>query len=430
MWRRVIPSALAFTVAACAASGNASDEGAASDAATDGASGEADARGLDASAPDAPAALDTGTSDVALDGDDPLDPDAACATATAEAVETLRPVDIVWMVDNSASMRPAVDAVQAGLADFAALVAQKSLDYKVILLSLRGTTPRQVAGSTRYPVCIPEPLAGDAACGNSARFFHVDMDIKSTQPLEQLLGTLGQTLGYTPGTDRGGEPWRGELRAAATKTIVVVTDDDSRLPADTFEHFKGGKNPNNSSLVLPPGLLDASWGGLFDGYVMSAIYGYGSDTDPSVKCTYPDQSQPPKSGATYTALVQRTSGVRAAICDSASSATWTSFFDRVATAVADTSKIDCTLGIPATDAGTIDPKRVNVVLESGGQRTLLPQVSGASACASNTGWYYDDPSAPTKVTLCPAACDAANGVVGATKGGKVELLFGCASVVR
>ena len=75
-----------------------------------------------------------------------------------------------------------------------------------------------------------------------------------TQPLEQLLGTLAQTEGYRVGQERGGESWRAFLRPTASKTFVVVTDDESRMPADEFERFAGGVNPRSRSFTLPPGV--------------------------------------------------------------------------------------------------------------------------------------------------------------------------------
>jgi hypothetical protein len=355
--------------------------------------------------------------------------DAACATAAAEAQTVTLPVDIIWMVDNSASMAPAVAQVRAGLNDFAQAIAAKSLDYKVIMLSLRDpATTITVAGGTRYPVCIPPPLAGDANCGNGPRFFQSGIDIKSTQPLEQILGTLGQTTGYTPGTDRGGEPWSQELRPSATKTIVVVTDDESRLSATDFETFAGGPNPNNASLVLPPGVLDPSRQGSFANYVFAAIYGWGSATSPSTKCAYPDGSAPPNSGPTYTTLVQKTSGPRAKICDGAPA--WAPFFDAVAQAVVQRSKLACDLAIPTPTGAALDPKKVNVEIDANGVSTTVPKVTDASACGTSVAWYYDDDIAPTKVVLCPAACDAANAQVGAGSTGKIQVLFGCATILK
>jgi hypothetical protein len=332
------------------------------------------------------------------------------------------------MVDNSVSMKPAVDEVTAGLNAFAQLIAAKNLDYKVIMLSLRSkTNPVIISGSQRYAVCIPPPLAGDANCGNGPRFFQSSIDIKSTQPLEQFLGTLGQTNGYTPGTERGGDPWQQELRAGASRTIVVVTDDNARLSANDFEHFAGGKNPFNS-LTLPAGILEPFWNGLFTDYVFSGIYGWGSDSDPSVKCTYPGGTQPPASGTTYTELVQKTGGVRAQLC--AGSAAWGPFFDAVAQAVVTGSKLSCELALPIPSQGTLDPSKVNVRVVTPTGTTTLFKVAGAAACDASGGWYYDDEVNPTKVLLCPSSCQAAQDAGSASGQVQIEVLFGCATIVK
>ena len=360
----------------------------------------------------------------------PLDPDAACASTAVTAKAEALPVDIIWVVDNSASMAPAVAQVKTGLNDFAAKIAAKSLDYKVIMLAIRNkTSPITVSGGTRYPVCIPPPLAGDDNCGNGPRFFHTSVDIKSTQPLEQILGTLGQTAGYKVGEARGGDlTWADQLRKTATKTFVIVSDDNSRLSADDFEHFKGGTNPFNSNM-LPPGILDPSWKpitGGFDGYLFSGLYGWGSTTDPSVVCKYSDGTAPPSSGSTYTTLVTKTGGVRAKICDGASA--WGPFFEAIASAVVKTAKLACDLEIPVPASGTLDPSSVNVQIDAGGTKELIPKVKDAASCGTAVGWYYDDDAAPKRVFLCPAACAKANAAVGIDKPGKIEVLFGCKTV--
>ncbi|AKV00627.1 hypothetical protein AKJ09_07290 [Labilithrix luteola] len=396
---------------------------------------------IDRSMPDDPN-VQTGESEV--NGPDPDlsnggfgDPDAApldagntdssfetCAATAVEATRERLPVDIIWVVDNSSSMAPAVAAVQAGLNDFATLIASKGIDYKVIMLSKKGAT----ATSSLYPVCIPPPL-GTANCGNSPTFFHASLNVKSTQPLEQFLGTLDQTKGYTTTDSYGSEPWSQELRAGATKTIVVVTDDNSRFSATDFETFPGGANPSASSRMLPPGILDPSRGNQFAGYTFDAIYGWGSATDPGVTCTYTGgTTKPASSGPTYTTLVTKTGGVRAKICDTATA--WKPFFDAVAQSVVSTSRVACELDIPAPDGGTLDPNSVNVRMDDGtGAPVTPPRVSSAADCASADGWYYDDPAAPKKVLLCPTSCENAQ-----SKGGqnapKVEVLFGCVSIVR
>lgn len=406
----------------------AGGSGGAGDAGVD---GKADLPGSGGTSADASAGTGGGllvdaSSDV--DYDSAFDPDAACATATEQATPELLPVDIIWVVDNSASMQPAIDEVTKGLNSFAGLIASKNLDYRVIMLSLRSKlNPVVIAGSNRYGVCIPPPLAGDANCGNGPRFFQSSIDIRSTQPLEQVLGTLGQTAGYTQADEKGGEPWKQQLRQNATKTIVVVSDDNSRLSPTDFETFAGGKNPFNS-LTLPPGILDSSWGGLFGGYVFSALYGWGSTSDPNVKCSYPGGGFPPSSGPTYTTLVQKTGGARAQICAGASA--WGPFFDDVAQAVSKNSKLSCELALPTPKTGTLDPTKVNVAVVDASQTTPLVKVSSAAACDQNGGWYYDDPQQPTKVMLCPASCSQAEQAGLATGNVHIDVLFGCTSIVK
>ena len=356
--------------------------------------------------------------------------DASFVTCAATAVEAERerlPVDIIWMVDNSSSMAPAVAEVQAGLNAFANLIDSKGIDYKVVMLSKRGSTPT----SNRHPICIPPPL-GTADCGNGPRFFHASLDVRSTQPLEQFLCTLDQTPLYGQGEEYGSEPWSQELRPNATKSIVVVTDDNSRFSANDFEMFNGGKNPFNGSpsnpRSLPPGILHPSRGNQFKGYVFSGIYGWGSLTEPSTRCTYPNKTQPTASGAVYTDLVNKTGGVRAKICDGA--AAWATFFDSVAEAVVSTSRVACDLEIPQADAGILDPEAVNVRVSDGtNPAVVVPRVANEAACGGTAGWYYDDAKSPSKVLLCPLSCEDAQSK-GSDTPPKIEVLFGCQSVVR
>ena len=386
--------------------------------------------GFDAGSPDGSTELD------AMRPDAPFSSDAACATASSMAEVSLRPVDIIWMVDNSTSMEPAIREVQAGLNDFASRVGTTGLDYRVIMLSLQGTS-----ASDRYPVCIPPPLAGDGSCGDGDRFFHVSVDIRSTQPVEQFLGTLAQTSGYSEGEARGSAPWRELLRDDATKTIVVVTDDNSRtcdepgggtcspseppLTVTSLEDFPGGGNPF-SSRELGPGILTDTYGDLFEGYTFNAIYGWGSETNPDAVCTYPDSSEPPSPGPTYTALVERTDGVRAQICDQADSSAWDDFFEAIATRVEETARLDCTLALPPPPDGMmLNPSKVNVFLEADGDAQPFFKVTDESACGALGGWYYDDDTSPTEVNLCPASCEMAQDVLREAGAANISGQFGC-----
>lgn len=358
--------------------------------------------------------------------------DAACVSTDVMANLENAPVDIIWVVDNSNSMAPAINQVQRGLDDFAQRIAASGLDYRVIMLSQQGP-------SGDYSVCIPPPLAGPN-CTNGERFFHVDVEIRSTQPVEQILGTLAQSDGYSEGESRGGPAWLELLRPNATKSFVVVTDDNSRtcehphnggscqgggpqLTATSLEDFPGGANPL-SNTQLGPGILTSRYGSLFEGYTFNGIYGWGDATDPSVTCGN-EPGFPDSPGYTYTELVRRTGGVRAQICDQANSATWNSFFDDIATTVRNTSRLLCEIDIPQPPQGeTVNPNEVNVVLNSGASETTFGRVDSMNDCVPGA-WYYDNASNPTQVLLCPQSCQQANDAVRADSTTVINVQFGC-----
>jgi hypothetical protein len=85
---------------------------------------------------------------------------------------------------------------------------------------------------------------------------------------------------------------------------------------------------------------------------------------------------------------------------------------------------------PAPEGLQIDPTDINVIFNdgSGGPTHTFVNVKNAAGCANApaTGWYYDDPIHPTKVTLCDQACDA----VRSSAMGEVDLAFGCAIIVQ
>jgi hypothetical protein len=389
-----------------------------------------------------------------------IDASAECAAASVEAVVERLPVDIVWVVDNSSSMAPAIEQVQSGMDAFAERLASSGLDYRLILLSLRGRGTTTRSGSTRYRVCMPPPVGGVDCADNPPRFHQIEVDIKSTQPLEQILGTLAQTVGYREGEERGGPAWLPLLRPEATKSIVVVTDDNARLcggprgcdltggtpwsctvpgarpfdePSD-FETYPGGPSPFSSTVQLGPGILspaydDPDTGPLFGGYTFNAIYGWGSETDDGVACGACGGAGSVVSspGPTYSALVRRTGGVRARICDGPSA--WGPFFERLATNVVETSRIDCEVAIPPPPDGMfLLPDRVNVRIRGRSADTDLGRVMGASACNPTTGgWYYDDEATPRAILLCPASCTLAREQV-TGPGTGVDVRFGCDSV--
>lgn len=88
----------------------------------------------------------------------------------------------------------------------------------------------------------------------------------------------------------------------------------------------------------------------------------------------------------------------------------------------------CAFEIPISTAeGPVDPGRVNVRFTPSGAteavvvaKTFDGSVDG---CGADGGWYYDNPSAPTRIQLCSNTCEG-------TLEARVDVQFGCDSVVQ
>ncbi len=83
------------------------------------------------------------------------------------------------------------------------------------------------------------------------------------------------------------------------------------------------------------------------------------------------------------------------------------------------SALPCDYSIPSV-TGTFDPTLVNVRHVIGGNETTVFGVGTEGACDPTMGgWYYDNPSAPTRIFACPATCAAFG------NGGEVRVVVGC-----
>jgi hypothetical protein len=83
--------------------------------------------------------------------------------------------------------------------------------------------------------------------------------------------------------------------------------------------------------------------------------------------------------------------------------------------------LPCDFAIPTVSAGPLDPTKVNVQhAVPGAPPVRFTEVPDATMCQPNqSNWYYDNPTNPTRVIACPAACAELG------KGGKVEIVYGC-----
>jgi hypothetical protein len=89
--------------------------------------------------------------------------------------------------------------------------------------------------------------------------------------------------------------------------------------------------------------------------------------------------------------------------------------------------LGCNYNIPVPTTGTANFNAVNVQYApgNGGAEKVYPNVGDAGHCGSSNGWYYDDPSNPTQIILCPQSCNT----VKADTAGEVDVLLGCGTII-
>jgi hypothetical protein len=259
--------------------------------------------------------------------------------------------------------------VQDNLNTFSTSISASGIDHRVVMI----TDPDFVS--------VPPPLGTD-----STRYRFVSRRVGSDEPFERVLGEYLRYADF--------------LRPHALTHIVVVSDDNSAMRRDDFTERMEDLLGHNFTLhaIVSPG--DA---------FLPCFSALGFAAAP---------------GSEYWSLASETGGIRLSIC----SEDWRVVFDTLGEAVLISASLPCTYHIPEAPEGEVfDPLRVNVVYvpDDGADRTL-PYVDDPSRCGGTDGWYYDDPSGPTEILLCPAACEALSTTA---TGGTLDIEFGCATIL-
>jgi hypothetical protein len=315
-------------------------------------------------------------------------PGGSCAAISQQATNQRRPADIVMAVDNSGSMDEEIVFVRERLNAFSQQIVDSGVDVRIILISaaMRGEPGQNLGSDDENGICIAAPLGSGACPADSQppRYTHIAREVGSEDALNLFIETFPE--------------WQGQLRPNATKTFVVVTDDDA------------GDGPNDSADAFAMSVAGLP-GGLFPEWTFSGIYCFDECEDAAAI------------GQVYIDLVARTQGVGGDLCLQ----DFTPVFDALAKAVVEGSGLDCAWPIPTPPPGqTFDRDKVNVRYTTPGAPAAdLLQVSNAGACASHTAWYYDDPTQPTRILACPQSCTALQGDLDA----RIDVLFGCATQV-
>ena len=88
---------------------------------------------------------------------------------------------------------------------------------------------------------------------------------------------------------------------------------------------------------------------------------------------------------------------------------------------------NCSVQLPMPSGGqAVNPAKVNMILNANGTSQTLGRTRDGTSATCNTttlGWYFDNPSVPTQINLCPTTCNAVR-----QSSGSVDVVYGCATV--
>lgn len=295
-----------------------------------------------------------------------IDPGQQCGSIEQAAEVARAPVDIVIGLDSSGSMTAQICNVSKNLSSFADAVGK---DTRVV-------ATYQIGIDLIFQfviLCMKEdPLSGTTLAADTARYRRIDTRIDSTNALQVLLDRY--------------DAYKDFLRPGSPTHFVVVSDDESQLPAASF------KTQMEAKLGHP--------------FYLHAIVAMGNGCNGAAV------------GNQYLMLADQTGGKKLSIC----AQDWSALFKELESAVVASAPLACEFAIPPPPANTtLDPSKVSVVFTPNkGTKAAFPKAPNAAACGAKVGWHYDNESTPTQVRFCPAACEQVKA------GGKLALAFGCA----
>jgi len=365
-----------------------------------------------------------------------------CFGGSTSTTVVRRPVDIIFAIDNSTSMQQEIQEVEARINDdFAEIIENSGLDYRVIMVSRYGDVNQSLAsgpgGSATYPICVGEPL-GANACADPAnevpvpseRFFHYSANVGSLDALCLLLDgfsapdelAVTDRPGWQVQAPNGFGAW---LRPEAFKVFVVITDDNvdcttaANVSFDDGETAAGGTTVANDfdvalRTLAPSQFEDAA--GARD-YIWHSIVNIPENTPADApwpadspistsQCTGPAGPYVGP-GTGYQALSRLTGGLRYPSC-------LTSDFDAVFSAIAEEviglSELTCSFEVDTPDAD-LDLARVSYT-SGEDAKVSVSEVPDAASCEDG-GWYLDASGDVPTVNLCESTCQEIQADAGA-----------------
>ena len=347
--------------------------------------------------------------------------EGACVmqSITAEPGER-RPVDIIFVIDNSGSMLEEIAAVRRNIdTEFAAIIEESDVDYRVIMLSQ--------FGADGTGVCIDPPLGGaDCSQGleetNGDRYYHFNQLIGSNDALCQILDTIDNTRA-DPRAPGGFSQW---LRPEAAKAFVLITDDSAAcsyvdsemtvyLGADHTDPFGDALSFHAALRAKAP----EQFAGPYQFFSIVGMAVRGDQPQPVFPTEPLDPmtcNTAPSPGLSYQALSIATDALRYPVCEGRS---FDAVFQVLAQSVIQTAAAECTFQLPEVEEPQVlDLPSVNLEVRRSPDAAAqtFDQVSGPSDCKDAHSFYIHD-----RIELCPQACQWLQ----RSPEPAVEILYGC-----
>ncbi len=340
-------------------------------------------------------------------------PPSPCGMQSYEANIMVKPVDIIFVIDNSDSMGEEIKGVQDNInQNFAAIFEDSGLDYRVIMVSRHGSW------SGSQSVCIEAPLSGIPQGGcetppaqpvhNPGKFYHYSVSIASRNPWCKLLEHFPETA-----EDQFGEMgFRQWLREDSLKTIVAISDDGiecsyNGITYNDLDMINAGQDTaeqfDADFLALSPEMFGNS---LVRKYNYYSIVGLAFNdppeepyvaTDPMTNASCPSAANP---GTGHQALSVLTQSLRFPLCDTSS---YDAVFQSIAQGVLAGTAVSCEFPLPMPPNNfEIDPNSIEIYYTpmGMGEPIKITQILNKENCGPNNFYIEGD-----TMHLCPSSCE-------------------------
>jgi hypothetical protein len=321
----------------------------------------------------------SGTGDGDGDGDDterPLGPDE-CAAIRQDAPEGRGGVDVIMLLDTSGSMLHATTQVVNNLSKFIEEFEGTQADTRVVMIT----------GS--------DPAAGTPVASDMSRYRFLKSTVDSGALFSVALASFPLYQDF--------------LRPNAATQFVMITDDEDNLEPGVFRS-------EMEKLLGHEFTQHAIASENQDGH---ACISEAQKWNPLCVAPIPAVCAAAAIGERYYTLAEQTSGETMSICKE----DWSEVFSKLKEAVIAAVPLPCDYPLADAIGEDFDSDKVSVVYSREKGEDEFGRASDSSQCADKLGWYYDNPEAPTSISLCPAACEAVQ------QGGSIDFGFGCPPII-